>query len=447
MYKKMFSTIALAGLLLAGSGTPGQAELAAVGPIDPNNGYPFYYEDATGLRLQPCLNVGPCLQLTDVTLVDPTLPFPENYDNTWPDEAFYWTGDASLVTTGGGQGLLIMALEAAFAADIIQSGDQIVFGRIRLRIDNLVAGQEYTITTPYGIFTQVAEAAGVRGINFTEDLGIVQGEFTAVLNSKIGPFLTPTGFNPDAPVNIDGVSYISDGSLTTINPGPSGAVFRVEGPGVGVGSPDTCGDDCVETELFAITGQIATNFGVRADRTTYNRGLSGNGRIDIFASTVENQIIRATTEGGPTIRLVEEPIGSGRYFGRFGFNATRPLPGDGLVTLTNQSDTPNTVTTSALSDIVTVTVAKFDTTGMDTTVTGTLTVRANTSDNGTPGPTLTVFSENGTLIGVLAGDNVDTIFPGVFPTSKITVTSSVGGTATQDVLISGPPVRFVAPTP
>jgi hypothetical protein len=341
-----------------------------------------------------------------------------------------------------------MALEAAFAADIIQTGDQIVFGRIRLRIDNLVAGAEYTITTPYGVFTQVAEAEGRRGINFTEDLGIVQGEFTQVLDAKIGPFLTPTGFDPAAPVVIDGVGYISDGAPTTVTGGPFGNIFRIEGPGVGVGSPNTCGNDCVETDIFTITGQIATNFGVRPDRTTYTRNPLNNGRIDVFASTVENQIIRATTAGGPTIRLIEEPAGSGRYFGRFGFNNdTRPLPADGLISLTNISDTPDTITASTLTDIVTVQKARFDTTGVDTTSTGTLTVRANTSDNGTVVPTLTVFNDNGTEIGVLAGDNVETIFEGVFPTGKITVTSSAGGTATQDVMISGPPVKFVQPAP
>src|SRR4051812_42672246 len=60
--------------------------LRAVGPIDPNTGFPTWYQDATGFRLEPCIDTsGNCL----TTLPDQAEPaaVPDNY----PDEAFYWS--------------------------------------------------------------------------------------------------------------------------------------------------------------------------------------------------------------------------------------------------------------------------------------------------------------------------------------------------------------------
>ncbi len=195
-----------------------------------------------------------CLLPADVNPPTPGVAFPNNYNGTFPDEAFYWSGGADVVTAGGGRGILVLGLEAAFFNGPVVAGDQVVFGRIRFRLDNLVAGATYTITTPYGIFTEVADAAapGVRDINVTEDIGLVQGDFTVVLNAKIGPFLVPTLFNAASPTvfDADGVAYIADpadlntvvGSVIPVahDFGAAGVpgfanFFRVEGPGVGSG--------------------------------------------------------------------------------------------------------------------------------------------------------------------------------------------------------------------
>jgi hypothetical protein len=157
------------------------------------------------LRLALCLPPG------DVTVTDPTAPFPDNYGGTFPDEAFYWTGDTSVTTAGGGSGLLVLALEAAFLNGPVVAGDQVVFGRIRFRIDNLIAGETYTITTPFDVFTEVAEAAGTRGINVTEDIGLVQGDFTVVLGARVGPFLT---WDTGLPVlDAEGIEYVGDPAI------------------------------------------------------------------------------------------------------------------------------------------------------------------------------------------------------------------------------------------
>ncbi|HVH94225.1 MAG TPA: hypothetical protein VM688_04865, partial [Nocardioidaceae bacterium] len=64
----------------------GTAGLKEVGPIDEANGYPMWYKDTNGVKLQLCLDPGDgnCI-IGEVP--DPTKPvsFPDNF----PDEAFY----------------------------------------------------------------------------------------------------------------------------------------------------------------------------------------------------------------------------------------------------------------------------------------------------------------------------------------------------------------------
>ena len=518
--KKSMLPLAVAGAAVLAFAPLAQADLEAVGGVDPATGYPLYYEDATGLRLSLCLNQDPAFCLPLVGGPD-GIPFPGQpigfngpgtADDNFPLEAFYWSGEALMQTAGGGDALLVLALEAAWFNEAVVDGDQIVFGRIRYRIDNLIPGEMYRITTPFGVFTEVAEAAGRRGINTTEDIGIVQGDFTAVLGAKVGPFLVPTGFDAATPtvVDGDGVGYIAaagvettvTGSVLEVNaaygqgpgsPGPAN-FFRIEGRGVGnqpglTGSPDRCASvalgadlsgvnnrsDCVETNLFSLTGQIASVFGVKPVRTTYTRAANGNGRIDVLATSVPStptspQIIEASIPGR-SIPLLEDPIGSGRYFGRFSHNGL-PLPGD--LTLTNTTDIPPTEVTAPLVDSITVNRAVFITNGLvnpvdvtgpfgvpdgvtdDRDVVGTLELRVNSSDNdAASAPDLFALNSFGEPLlctdpgtdGVIGGgddgatsevipDNVLVICP-VFAVGEITISSSAGGVGTQTVIIQG----------
>jgi hypothetical protein len=62
--------------------------LAAVGAIDPNNGFPRWYMDKNGLQLGQCLDttnpVDPCVLAG--TFPDPTQPI--SFPNNFPDE--FW---------------------------------------------------------------------------------------------------------------------------------------------------------------------------------------------------------------------------------------------------------------------------------------------------------------------------------------------------------------------
>src|SRR5262249_2378744 len=97
------------------------------------------------------------------------------------------------------------------------------------RIDNLVVGATYHITTPYGTFDIVAKVAGQRGIDFTRDIGLVPGNFTLALNAGIGPFLH---WDSGLPItDALGNTFIGDPNVAHGAPGtrPGHKVFRTAG--------------------------------------------------------------------------------------------------------------------------------------------------------------------------------------------------------------------------
>jgi PKD repeat protein len=227
-----------------------QLGFAEVGPIDPNNGFPSWYRDTNGLSLDLC-TTDPLLCLLDapITLSAPGLAFPDNYGGTFPDELFWQRCDGLMTTSGTGRALLVIALEAAFANGPVAAGDQVAFGRVRLRVDNLVAGATYTITTPVGVFSVVATGSGPNSINVTTDVGLVPGVFPANLGN-VGPFLT---WDTGLPIlDAAGNEYVGDPNIEhTITGSPSGTnFFRIDGPAVG--GP---GVNRIETNLFSVMGK------------------------------------------------------------------------------------------------------------------------------------------------------------------------------------------------
>jgi PKD repeat protein len=230
------------------------AQLSVVGPINPANGFPYWYRDAANTQLDLCLtNPTLCALLAPVQLVNPGQPFPLDYAGTFPDEAPYWSVNATVPTNGGGQGLLVLSLTGAFVNGVVIPGDQMVFARLRLRIDNLVAGATYRITTPFSVVNQVAASTGKRGINFTQDIGLTAGAFGLALNGGIGPFLR---WNAGLPI-LDplGNSYLGDPTIPhAITGSPTGNnFFRIDGQNVGGPGVNT-----VSTTLFTLAGKLTS---------------------------------------------------------------------------------------------------------------------------------------------------------------------------------------------
>src|SRR5437867_4492822 len=244
--------------------------LAAVGALDPANGYPRWYMDRTGLQLGQCLDTtspaDPCVMgVVAGSPAPPAIPNPGapiSFPDNFPDEVFYWRTTADIANIGGvgGRAVLVMSTQAGFggatgtAAD--GAGAQIVFARYRVRVrpNGLVPGATYTVTGPFGVQSFVAAATGT--INFTIDQGCPLGvplpcNFASVLpTTNAGPFLT---WDPAAPP-LPTPGFIGDGLLThTITGSPSNTnFFRIQGPNVG-GS----GVNVVETNLFVnVIGKI-----------------------------------------------------------------------------------------------------------------------------------------------------------------------------------------------
>ncbi|HEY5975897.1 MAG TPA: hypothetical protein VIU41_14265, partial [Geobacteraceae bacterium] len=116
---------------------PAQAQLAARGPISPDNGFPLWYDDGKGLALQQCFDettpgsgTGPCILPTaaqpepfykpgtpiDTTPTTVNLVPPRTVFKNFPTENFYASAITDQTFTVGGQkAFVLMALEATFA--------------------------------------------------------------------------------------------------------------------------------------------------------------------------------------------------------------------------------------------------------------------------------------------------------------------------------------------
>lgn len=417
--------------------------LVAVGPISGDTGFPVWYQDANGLRLELCLNsdtsAQPYCGFFPGDIPDPNSPLmvPENF----PEEAFWMLGGAGLTTTGAGDAVLTLALEAAFGGGLVKVGDQVSFGRVRIVVDDLIAGATYTATHPYGreIFADVP--AGKRGVVFVEDIGIgAPGDFSGAMNSRVGPFLTWSTFPndptlPNLPNGLD--AFIGDPALNNpVTGSPFGTnFFRIEGPaGSFVGSPDLCAnpalgndpvatDDCIETSLFSLMGKVATNSGVSANRATYTRRNADGGSINVWASSIADQAINLVRSASyPTIAF--DGNGRGRYYARVDFAGDPPLQ----ATVRNASDVPVTDKTIAIVDKVTITQAEYDADS------DTLMIAAESSDTYL-NPTLTAFAD-GAPLGVLSSGSLVVAAVGISP-ELITVSSAAGGSDTESVEAAG----------
>src|SRR3954454_45750 len=373
--------VALGGVAAFGVivGTPNRGHMAAVGPVSSDNGFPAWYKDDTGVRVQPCLDDPKCAAVAGPpsALPDPSQPisFPDNF----PDEFFYMLAASDFNIAGGGRAVTNLALEGAFTTNVAD-GQQMVFDRVRFFFGGLKAGAAYTITHPYGVDKIVAEqdpgaAAGVGRIRYTEDVGAGAGTFAQALNGRIGPFLKSTA----APAG-----YLGDGATAgPVTGSPYDTNFiRIEGPGVGAGVPaanqcPTPSADCIQSAAFTVEGKLATNGGVGVDRVTYSRKAGDTGgMVDVLATSDDatTQALQVTGSGfDPTLLEGEK----GHYEARVGFTGAPPAN----VTVTNTGDVPVASKTVAVTDAITAT-AVYDT-DKDT-----LTINASSSDQATS-PTLT----------------------------------------------------------
>jgi len=444
--------VAVALTLAATSAVMGAAR---VGPIDPSNGYPLFYEDDNGLRLDLCTDLTNCFFLPP----DPGLPasFPDN----WPDEAFYWAAESIMQEAAtGANAILVMAREAAFFNGPVVDGDQVVFSRVRFFIDGApqMVGNTYTITYPYGTetFESVAGDAGpgVKGEGFsaTRDIGIGEPlEFTAAL-SEFPVFLESAIAGRNSLVEAIPVK----GSPFNTN------FFRIEGAEIGTVYPSyQCADatlggvknaegsdvytDCVELDLFSIMGREATRFGVDIDRAVYEKIDPGTGPttyVNVFAHSVELQQLIVSVDDGVQVPMTEGD--GGHYFSRLEEGkhyASAGARGPLVAKVNNITDLPFSVKSSDISDQVSITISQLDTS------TGLLHIEAHSSNKVDPALLSIDGSASSVPVpGSLDPDGLGFVVANIaigtpdaigVPPEKIAIQSLEGGYAIRDIEITG----------
>jgi hypothetical protein len=276
----------LAALLAALALAPqAKAELSAVGPVNPDTGFPFWYEDANGLRLDLCLDGPPNCLAAPADLVAPE------------GEAFWWQAEST-----AGPGLLVLAQEAAYIGD--GAGQEMAFSRIRfVARSGLEPGATYTVTHPYGTDTYTANDEGAVPANRgTEDIGceVAPCDFGLATTSRLGPFLTWDTFGHPELGTPPPAGFVGDAATEhKVVGSPLGTnFFRIEGPGVNTEPTDACPtvdgpiSDCVESDLFTVQGKI---HGVTAFANPKGGTFNTNQSVSLTASDPAAQI-RYTTD-------------------------------------------------------------------------------------------------------------------------------------------------------
>src|SRR3954471_22460857 len=406
-------------------GTPPLAQVGAVA----KNGFPAWYKDGKGPRLEPCLDNGDPMCIMGA-LAQPDQPVtPDNVQGNFPDEFFYQASDAGLDNVGAnvgtaakprfGKASLVASLEGAFA-NAQAPGEQMVFARLRLRVtDGLQSNANYLFVHPYGERTIKTDTNGTD-LFVTEDIGTIAGKFDDALKGRIAPFLKwDDSVAPAAPEG-----YIGDPNVDHPITGGVNNVFAIIGPGVGANkltdgtqdcSADTLGKannppggeaikgtepnadgsgthigqrDCIETNLFSLMGKLAQNAGVDVKSTTFSRDTTGNTSVDVQAESDGNQTIVVQAPGTsrnkasrlfPTTKLVED---HGNYYAHVTMPSTKGFPNgtENQVQVLNATDgKPQDSKTVIPVDEILDATATFNTTP-DANGAGKLTVAAKSSD-------------------------------------------------------------------
>ena len=365
-----------------------------VGPVNTEHGFPAWYEDSTKTRTELCLDAdNPLCGFLPGDVPDPTKPisFPGNF----PGEAFYMLAGSDVQIPGGGDAVLTLALEAAFANENPVQGDQVVFARQRIDVDDAAPNTTLTFKHPYGEITVDTDERG-RG-RLVEDVSPAVGNFTTPAKGAVGPFLkwdtgAPEGYlgNPDVEHTVTG--------------GPLRNTFEVVTP-----SGATAVDD-----QFTVMGKISTNTGVQADRAV----VGGDGFIDVFATSRGDQLQVEGQEGVFETTPMEKDDGdSERAYARIKYTGTAPTK----VRVTNLGDKPVSSAEVPVTDVSVTTGATYDGANLKVTASSTSATELDVEGFGT----LTAGAEGS--------------FATVAPPMEVTVSAAGRGATTVPVVVTGGP--------
>jgi hypothetical protein len=258
--------------------------LTTVGPVNAENGFPSWYQDSKGQRVELCLNgEDPMCGFLPGDIPDGSLPisFPDNF----PEEAFYMLAGSGIDLPGGGSATLTLGLEAAFANEVA-AGEQVVFARQRIVVKGGPANTTMTFNHPYGTITIDTDGTGAGRI--TEDISPAAGNFETPLKGNIGPFLS---WGADAPAG-----YLGDPNVDhTVTGGPLRNTFEASWPGA----------TTIVQDQFTVQGKKATNAGVKADGAVVNGNF-----LDVFATSEADpgELYVAAAGDVPSTPMQADPV-------------------------------------------------------------------------------------------------------------------------------------------
>jgi hypothetical protein len=314
--------------------------LFRAGPAEPPHGYPGWYQDKTGVALELGIPLSQG-EIDGAWVLTEGVSFPERFPDFWSIEHFYYRADAgfdiplpaavqAIARKPVTRARLVLAHESSWANEVPINGDQIVFTRIRVRIDDLPYSGTYVIYTPYDVQIYPDAVAGTR-LFVTQDVGIAPPPatpeaFNLSLNTKFGPYLIPAELRDGVmvekrPVSFEGRRYLANpGELNPVLGSPINQnYFRIvcydyarDAAGLPILDPVTGQPQVVtlldqSTDLFSMVGRLKTtptpDF-VKVNRATYFNSPTDK-RVDLFATAEPTLPIREPGEPPTTVVVPE----------------------------------------------------------------------------------------------------------------------------------------------
>ena len=326
--KKLLAASATALALSAALAMPANADLASVGPVNPDNNFPAYFQDGDDLRLEICETGPNCVAAAQF--------------GAPAGEAFWYLATADIDTPDGGV-TLELATEAAYAAP--GDGQEIAFNRLRL-VGKTIEPGTYRAITPYGTFEVQADAR--NGIKFTDDQGCMgvaapcAPDFPGATTGFLGPnYLTWDTYGLTEAQGGPPAGFIGDGSTPHA---VTGSVI------------DADGDDAngVQPQNFFKLEQINANDDVVRDMGTTDQFVV-QGKVHGPSAFVN--VKGGTYNQDQTVRLSPSVPGTRIVYTLDG--TTPAVDANGVVTNGTEYDPNSTIDIKTAADTTTTTALKY----------------------------------------------------------------------------------------
>lgn len=444
---KKFRFVLAVALVLLLMAPPAFAGLAAVGPVNPNNGFPQWYKDTNGasawLTTPPFGNL-----VTPPTMIYlvPDLANTFSVQIGFDQEAFYYIcrADTKSLTSPLGKVLYQMGLEAGFANLVTTNGQQAVFSRLRVTFPGVKTAGTYTVRHPWGTESIVVTASDItnkRGLKFTRDIPIASPlNFTGALTGDVGPFVkqnapapaitigTPAPFNTQWQTDPLGKGWLGDGvTPATIVGSPVGFnQVTITGPtGSDIGG---VGINTIGTNLFVVAAwdnpAALTATSLTVPRVSYARTSLGT-NVDVFAVSTLGATLNIFSPSTSTTAIVPSmTAGTGLLAGMFfeEYPSAGP-PAAVKVTATAVGAAPTSLIVNC-TDVVIITAATWSKSTQHLVITASSSDKVLLPPLSVTSPPLGAIPAAGTLdIGC------------AIPPATVTVNSTKGGSCTELVQI------------